>query len=798
MTSRLFAQRFLELRPRLILAATTIAPALVALTSLSLWLWVTALSVREPLPGLYWSTFDPGRVLAVDKNGPAYQVFHPHEDRILSVDGLAQSAFPLPADRHWPGATVTFEVADVNGEVRLVDFTFPSQTSSKVLVERYVLLFVDLVFWLCSLMVIPNADRFNTGRRTILYFFATLQLVVFYTLLTALGWHRGEPWNGLAAVSALWLSVLAVHFHFRFPLERRLPRPGQWALGAAYVCVGLLSLIRLFGPTRELRFFLWGIQNEFVVVALGSILIIGIANLAAKTSGLTRFRIRLISLASLVGFAPMLFFTALPYAAIAQPSSQFTYTFLFIAAVPVGYTYAILRYQLTRSDGVSSRVFGYVITILAMAIVLAIGFAALAAFGLTPDALYFLMAAIGLAFAFEPLRRRSQRLAERLFYQPWDEYRTTLSGVHEVLSSAPDISVWARTLCSQFAQSLRVRHVGLLYRVSQNAAFRLVEHDPLANAQRLDADLPVASPVIAALAAAATPLSARDLRDALIGTPVPASTRAWLADVAYDLWWPIVSRGGLQAVLLFGPRSGEFQPDEIELIALSARQIGVALENAQFARELEQLSRSAMQTRDDERRRVSRELHDHIIQPLVGLNFALSAAREAPAAAEARLQVADLIGQVRRISAELRPPALDAVGLPAAARGLTRTFARTTGMQVDFGVAPDEDLDIPEPLASAFFGALREALANVEHHAHATQVSVQLEVRTGVLSLVVQDDGSGFTLPARLGQLALAGHFGLLGLQERMAALGGTLEVNTQPGQGTRVACRAPFPPPSM
>jgi len=165
------------------LAATTIAPALVALTSLSLWLWVTALSVREPLPGLYWSTFDSGRVLAVDRNGPAYQVFHPHEDRILSVDGLAQPAFPLPADRHWPGATVTFEVADVSGEIRLVDFTFPSQTSSKVLVERYVLLFVDLVFWLCSLMVIPNADRFNTGRRTILYFFATLQLVVFYTLL---------------------------------------------------------------------------------------------------------------------------------------------------------------------------------------------------------------------------------------------------------------------------------------------------------------------------------------------------------------------------------------------------------------------------------------------------------------------------------------------------------------------------------------------------------------------------------------------------------------------------------------
>ncbi|HRE29579.1 MAG TPA: hypothetical protein PK954_23255, partial [Anaerolineales bacterium] len=63
-----------------------------------------------------------------------------------------------------------------------------------------------------------------------------------------------------------------------------------------------------------------------------------------------------------------------------------------------------------------------------------------------------------------------------------------------------------------------MRHVGLLYRVSGNAAFRLVEHDPLANAQRLDADLPVASPVIATLAAAATPLSARDLHDALIGT----------------------------------------------------------------------------------------------------------------------------------------------------------------------------------------------------------------------------------------------------------------------------------------
>ncbi len=158
---------------------------------------------------------------------------------------------------------------------------------------------------------------------------------------------------------------------------------------------------------------------------------------------------------------------------------------------------------------------------------------------------------------------------------------------------------------------------------------------------------------------------------------------------------------------------------------------------------------------------MSRDLHDHIIQPLVSLNFTLAAARDVPQAAEARERVSELITHVRRISADLRPPALDEVG----------------------------------PAASTFYAALRESLSNIQKHAQATRVTVLLDVQAERVVLVVHDNGVGFTAPTRLGQLAPAGHFGLLGLSERLSALGGSLVVQTQPGQGTRLECAAPLRP---
>lgn len=121
-------------------------------------------------------------------------------------------------------------------------------------------------------------------------------------------------------------------------------------------------------------------------------------------------------------------------------------------------------------------------------------------------------------------------------------------------------------------------------------------------------------------------------------------------------------------------------------------------------------------------------------------------------------------------------------------------MARETSLVIDFAVVPGELIEVPEPLASTFYSALREALSNIRTHAQATRVSVLLEGRPDELTLVVHDDGIGFAPPARLGLLAPAGHFGLLGMQAAMAALGGSLNLHTQPGNGTRLEFRAPLP----
>ena len=421
----------------------------------------------------------------------------------------------------------------------------------------------------------------------------------------------------------------------------------------------------------------------------------------------------------------------------------------------------------------------------------------LLAFRLLPDGPAFVAAivvlTIVLVVAFEPARQRIQLAVDHIFDRPWTEFRTTLLSVDETLAGEPDVGNWAAAVCRQFATALDLERVGLLYRVPHESVFRLAVHDPAGAPPPMN-ERDAGPAFMAHVASIERPMRALEVRAALGLTIASPNQEAWLVTDAFDLWWPIRVHAQLKAILLLGPRSSALTVEEVELLALTSHQIGVTLENAEYARELEQLSRSALQTRDDERRRVSRELHDHIIQPLVGLNFSLATVRDAPEAIAARRQISDLIVDVRKISADLRPPALDEVGLGAAARGLVRTFARSAGMEVRFVVLPDEDIDVPEPIASTVYSALREALNNVQTHAHATQVSVLLEVSADRVVLVVHDDGVGFTQPDRLSQLATTGHFGLLGLQERLAAVRGTVVIQTGPGQGTRLECQAPLP----
>lgn len=794
--------RPLPTRAGLFGALGTLVPVVIASLSLLVVIWAAFWAVRSPYAGLDWSEARAGFVMRVDPLGPAFGVVSPSE-RILAINGDEAPTSWWPFGWLQVGDDVELTVAGVDGVVRTEHIVLTAPSSLPVILDRFLPLLVALAFWLSALIVVSLTQATDAGRRVGWLYFAMCNLTVWYVCSLWIGSVAGEPYIAIAFVCAYFLGVVTIHFHLIFPrpwLDHRWIRA---ILSAAYLValVAAIDVIRqsVSGGSRAGHV---DPNTLWLATCLSTVVLVLLIDLGLPADADSAFRNRVVALTALFGLLPALFLTLLPgiVASIGSVVSA-TVTFACVGIIPLGYTYGILRYRVIQLDGMVSRAIGYLIVILGITLALSLGAATLRASGVALAGPVFVPAmavvAIGLALAFEPARRWVQGPIDRLFYRQWEDYRTALRSVDQVLAGtgAPEVAAWAESLCRQFAIALELKPVGLLLRWQTGRAYRLAVYDPTGLTPSLAIELEAASPLLAYLAARREPVTLRELRGALERREISIAERGWLASGVFELWWPIQTHSGLQAVLLFGPKPSGFVSEEVELVALTSHQIGVALENAQFAQELEQLSRAALRTRDEERKRVSRDLHDQIIQPLVSLNFALAAARDVPQAAEARLQVSELITHVRRISADLRPPALDEVGLPAAARGLTRTVARASGLQIEFEVRPDEDVVIPEPIASTFYSALRESLSNTQKHARATRVSVLLEALADTLVLVVHDDGVGFTPPSRLGKLAPSGHFGLLGLNERLGAIGGALSVQSEPGQGTRLECRAPLPP---
>ena len=144
------------------------------------------------------------------------------------------------------------------------------------------------------------------------------------------------------------------------------------------------------------------------------------------------------------------------------------------------------------------------------------------------------------------------------------------------------------------------------------------------------------------------------------------------------------------------------------------------------------------------------------------------------------------VASTRRIAADLRPLVLDDLGLAPAIEWVVQNFSQRSGVPCELDI--DEELELQEPYATAVFRIVQESLANVAKHARATRVRVRVVLEGGRLSLSVQDDGAGF----RVGDPRKPQSLGLVGLRERAHLLHGRVQVNSTPGQGTRVEAHIP------
>ena len=215
--------------------------------------------------------------------------------------------------------------------------------------------------------------------------------------------------------------------------------------------------------------------------------------------------------------------------------------------------------------------------------------------------------------------------------------------------------------------------------------------------------------------------------------------------------------------------------------------------------QLRHLARRLEAAKEEERRHIARELHDELGQAVtaivIGLHLVGLEDREGRHAA--RLQETSalaerLIGRVRAISLNLRPPLLDELGLVTAVRGFLDGQSEQSGLSIAFD-ADGIDAGLPPELQINAFRFVQECLTNVVRHAGATTVDVRLRAEAGQLLISVSDDGRGFDVPAALEAAARGRHLGLLGMRERVTVLGGEVAFLSAVGQGTRIEARLPL-----
>jgi signal transduction histidine kinase len=218
--------------------------------------------------------------------------------------------------------------------------------------------------------------------------------------------------------------------------------------------------------------------------------------------------------------------------------------------------------------------------------------------------------------------------------------------------------------------------------------------------------------------------------------------------------------------------------------------------------DLERLSARLMEIQEEERTRLSRELHDEIVQTLAVLKIEITQAQNIPATrlpeirehlARARDLAERTLKTVRNITLLLRPSLLDDLGLGPALQWQGEDFRRRTGVPCDVTEIGLQD-NLPDAVKTCVYRVTQEALHNCEKHAGATRVCVRVVQASGQLTVEVQDDGVGFQqTPEATGKALATLHFGVLGMRERAASLGGKLTMDSVPGKGTTVLLEIPL-----
>lgn len=272
---------------------------------------------------------------------------------------------------------------------------------------------------------------------------------------------------------------------------------------------------------------------------------------------------------------------------------------------------------------------------------------------------------------------------------------------------------------------------------------------------------------------------------------------------------PLVAEGKVIAVLMSSKTKGApFCSSDLEFLSVLCGQAAIAIENALLfsgvkAHQIrtEQLLKQATLAQEDERQRISLEIHDGAAQWMVAASYRVQAFDRVLAkngVAQARAEVSEVrnvidqsIKELRRVIVDLHPPDLGELGLLGALQQNLESFKNVTGIAYSFQIE-GTTVSLPPTSEVAVYRVTQEALANVRKHAQATKVNVILRFEGDELRVAIRDNGKGFDPSEVLSNARSAGRVGLLGMKDRVETLGGTIAIDAAAGKGTSITITIP------
>ncbi len=578
---------------------------------------------------------------------------------------------------------------------------------------------------------------------------------------------RAAVWlaNWIWVVPFAMFALVLLLFPAGRPRSRRW-RAATWFIGGAFTLAAADQLVDAVRLWRDpFRTFLQSYNPPDVTAAyilMVAALVVSAAAVVvrfARSSGEERLQLKWFMAAALFLVATLIpwFLTNLLFAGLL---TNVAFLCLWVAIA-----IAILKYRLYGIDFVISKAVLYgslAVFITAVYAALVVGVGALA--GNTRSPLLAALAAAVVAVAFQPVRRRAERLANRVVYgrratpyQVLSEFAHRIGGTYASEDVLPQMAriVAAGTGAEQVVVWLRVDN----------------ELRPEASSD----GRPHAAPLAV---------------DGLTADALAAGGQPMLTLPDADVSVPVVHQGELLgAISITMPRDEPLRPAGEQLVTDVASQAGLVLSNAGLIEDLRASRQRLVTAQDEARRRLERNIHDGAQQDLVALTIKLrlagmtveNLAQAKQAFGELQTDAGEALENLRDLAHGIYPPVLADLGLAAA---LNAQAARSA---VPVTVEADGIGRFPREAEAAVYFCCLEALQNIAKYAHATQARLCVRARGGTLGFTVSDDGAGYDTrrtPMGSGQRNMA---------DRLAALGGQLEVRSAPGQGTTVTAHLPI-----